>query len=225
MNETDPAADAAARDYFTAIETEFIRRRGSPFLLSPKDFELIRRWRELGIPADDVCRGIADAFDRRAERGALSRINSVSYCEGAVLEAWETNASARVGKVRAGSEEGDTESVLDRLSDALTRSAAGNPAASDAIGNAVKAVRKLQGAGRSAEQIEASLARLEKKLLKEAAGSLPDGVMAEIEAEADRRLSGDREAMEARAFQRTRDVLVRRRLRQVLGIPRLSLLG
>ena len=225
MNETDPAADAAVRDYFTAIETEFIRRRGSPFLLSPKDFELIRRWRELGIPAGDVCRGIADAFDRRAERGALSRINSVSYCEGAVLEAWEKNASARVGKGHPGSEEGDTASALERLAESLARAAQENPAAAEVIENAGKAVRKLQGAGRSAEQIETSLARLEKKLLKEAAASLPASLLAAIEAEADRRLAGDRGAMEGRAFQRTRDVLVRRRLRAELGIPRLSLLG
>src|SRR5258708_3467649 len=129
MSETDPGTDGAGRDYFTAIETEFIRRRGSPFLLSPKDFALIRRWRELGIPAADVCLGIGEAFDRRAERGAVSRINSVSYCEGAVLEAWERNASARVGKGRADPEERDMASELEELAGKLAAAALLRPSA------------------------------------------------------------------------------------------------
>src|SRR5512146_17946 len=90
--------DDAAREYFSSIEAEFIRRRGTPFLLSPKDYALARRWHALGIPAGDVCAGIAEAFDRREERGAAGRVNSLAYCEGAVLEAWERRASARVGR-------------------------------------------------------------------------------------------------------------------------------
>jgi hypothetical protein len=225
MNETDPGAEAAGREYFTAIETEFIRRRGSPFLLSPKDFALIRRWRELGIPAADVCLGIGEAFDRRAERGALSRINSVSYCEGAVLEAWERNASARVGKAHDDSGERETASALEGLAESLARAAREHPGAREAIAGAEKSIRKLRDDVRPAEQIEASLARLEKKLLKDAASALPEPAIRAIEADADRRLAGDRETMEARAFEKTRAVLIRRRLRAELGIPRLSLLG
>ncbi|MGH9440870.1 MAG: hypothetical protein ACRD16_01200 [Thermoanaerobaculia bacterium] len=225
MSETDPGTDAAGREYFTAIETEFIRRRGSPFLLSPKDFELIRRWRELGIPAADVFRGIAEAFDRRAERGAQTRINSVSYCEGAVLEAWERNASARVGKPPAGGEPSDVASALDRMCEELERAADEGSAAREAIAGAVRRLRKLAGEGRSPEEIEASLGRLEKKLLREAAAALPPETLAAIEKEEQGRLAGDRTAMEPRAFDRTRDVLIRRRLRVELGIPRLSLLG
>ena len=229
MSETDPGADAAGREYFTAVETEFIRRRGSPFLLSPKDYDLIRRWRELGIPSADVCLGIADAFDRRAERGALTRINSVSYCEGAVLEAWERNASARVGKTPARPEEGDAGAALDALSEALERAGekcvAANPAARPAIETASRALRKLRAAGRSPEQIESSLARIEKKLLKDAAAALPEETLRSLEEDADRRLAGDRRSMEDRALARTRDVLIRRKMRAELGIPRLSLLG
>ena len=224
MSETDLAADRVGREYFTAIETEFIRRRGSPFLLSPKDFALIRRWRELGIPVADVCLGIAEAFDRRVERGALSRINSVSYCEGAVLEAWERNASARVGKGQALPEERDTASELEELAGKLAETALLWPAAADSLSRAEKRVRKLERSGRSPEQIERSLSRLEKNLLKEIAGSLPEEERRSIERDAELRLTSDRDRMEARAFEKTREILIRRNLRARFGIPRLSLL-
>src|SRR5512142_933939 len=107
------ADEEQGRQYFTEIETEFIRRRGTPFLLSPKDYALVRRWFELGIPAADVCAGIAEAFDRREERGAAAKVNSLSYCEGAVLEAWERRASARVGRP----ETAEAEEVAPRLAE------------------------------------------------------------------------------------------------------------
>src|SRR5512146_195736 len=107
------ADEPAAREYFSAIETEFIRRRGTPFLLSPKDYALARRWFVLGIPAADVCAGMLEAFDRREARAAAGKVNSLSYCEGAVLEAWERRASARVGRPDAS----EAEAVEPRLAE------------------------------------------------------------------------------------------------------------
>ncbi len=225
MSETDRAAEAADREYFTAIETEFIRRRGSPFLLSPKDYALIRRWRELGIPAADVRLGIADAFDRRAERGAMSRINSVSYCEGAVLEAWERGASARVGKGESRPEDRDTPRELEALAATLLRAGEQAPPAAEPLSRAEASVRKLASSKRNPEQIESALGRIEKKLLKEIGASLAENDRRSMEEEIDRRLGADRERMESRAFERTRDVLIRRSLRSRFGLPRLSLLA
>jgi hypothetical protein len=223
MSETDRGADAF-REYFTAIETEFIRRRGSPFLLSPKDFALIQRWRELGIPLGDVLLGIAEAFDRRVERGALTKINSVSYCEGAVLEAWERNASARVGKEGAEPGRLDTDAILERLAEAMESAGNGRKELSEPALKASRSIRRLKASGRSAEQIEDSLMRLEKRFLRDAAAALAAEEYAAIEAEVDRRMDPDRNTMETRALHRTREILIRRKLRAQLGVPRLSLL-
>ena len=37
------------RAYFAAAEAAFIARRGTPFLLSPKDFALLKEWHALGV--------------------------------------------------------------------------------------------------------------------------------------------------------------------------------
>src|ERR1043165_6993714 len=93
MSETE-----ADREFFAAAEAAFIRRRGTPFLLSPKDFEFLKDWRALGVPIEAIEQGIDDAFSRREERGAVGRGNSVSYCRDAVLLAWERRSEAMVGR-------------------------------------------------------------------------------------------------------------------------------
>lgn len=80
MNETEED-----RAYYGAAEAAFIARRGTPFLLSPKDFALLKEWRALGIPIEAVEAGLDDAFTRRAERAAAGRVNSLSYCRDAIL--------------------------------------------------------------------------------------------------------------------------------------------
>src|SRR5512134_2652809 len=102
------------REYFAAAEAAFVRRRGTPFLLSPKDFALLKEWRALGVPIEAVESGIDDAFTRREERGAVGRVNSLSYCRDAVLEAWERRAETARGKGGAG-EAVDAAAALGRL--------------------------------------------------------------------------------------------------------------
>ena len=87
------------RGYYQAAEAAFIRRRGTPFLLSPRDFALLKEWRALGVPIEAIEQGIDEAFSRREERSAgRGRVNSLSYCRDAVLEAWERRLQTSVGR-------------------------------------------------------------------------------------------------------------------------------
>lgn len=223
MSETASGApDAAARAYFSTIEAEFIRRRGTPFLLSPKDYALARRWFALGIPLEDVTAGIADAFDRREAREASGRVNSLSYCEGAVLEAWERRASGRVGKAAAPPE---TEDVTARLAAIETALDALAPRFASAAEGARRTLARLRASGKSPEQVERSLGRAEKTLLREVDALLSDEERAAIVRDVDVRLGSGTDSMRDSALERTREVLVRQRLRSAFSVPRLSLLA
>ena len=209
------------RTYFTEIEAEFIRRRGTPFLLSPKDYALARRWFALGIPAADVCVGIGDAFEGRAERGASGRVNSLGYCEGAVLDAWERRASARVGRP-AEAAAGEIATGLGALRETL---GGVDARFAEPAGAAQTALARLAASGKPPAEIERSLARIDKKLLREVEEILSAEERERIQAEVDRRLGGDAADMDERALRRTRDVLARHRLRALFRLPRLSLLS
>ena len=50
-------------NYFTEIEDAFVRRRGKHLMLSPMDWALIERWKELNVPLHIVLRGIEKSFD------------------------------------------------------------------------------------------------------------------------------------------------------------------
>jgi len=223
MSETGSGApDDAGRVYFSTIEAEFIRRRGTPFLLSPKDYALARRWFDLGIPLEDVTTGVADAFDRRDARAAAGKVNSLSYCEGAVLEAWERRASGRVGKALAPAEPENVTARLEAIEATLDALA---PRFALAADGARRALARLKASGKSPEEIERSLARAEKSLLREVDAMLTAEERAAIARDVEGRLGAGAASMEDAALKRTRDVLVRQRLRTAYSVPRLSLLA
>src|SRR5215813_2387801 len=85
-------------NYFTEIEEEFVKRRGSHMLVSPLDWTLIETWKQRGIPLHIVLRGINssfDGFDRRLSRGR--KINSLFFCQQEVEALFQEYAESRVG--------------------------------------------------------------------------------------------------------------------------------
>jgi hypothetical protein len=225
MNETVPGAEPDEREYYSAVESEFIRRRGTPFLLSPKDFQLIRQWRRAGIPHEDVVAGIDEAFARRAQRGALAKINSLSYCEGAVLEAWEARARARVGKARP-AEEGsiDPGQVLEEIRRELVLFRERDRRVVAAADRALASLGRLARASRSAETIDAALARIERRLLAEIKEAIDPDEVERIDEECRRLLGAEADSMEEAAARRTLSALGRRKIRERFEVPRLTLL-
>src|SRR5580765_1463435 len=161
------------REYYQAAEAAFIRRRGTPFLLSPRDFSQLKEWRALGVPIEAIEQGIDDAFSRREERSAMGKVNSLSYCRDAVLEAWERRSQTSVG--RGSFAPGEVENVAPAvlaLADQLEALASRRPDLAAPLESAARSLAKLAKSGRAADTMEASLARLDKRLAGDLAESL-----------------------------------------------------
>jgi hypothetical protein len=109
----DPGLDEAG--YATRIEDAFIAERGTPFLVSAKDWSLIRGWREAGVPADTVVRAVREAFERRRARGQAGKISSLAYCADAVAERWEMERRGLVGKEDSPPEAPDAAATREKL--------------------------------------------------------------------------------------------------------------
>lgn len=76
-------------EYFARIERQFGVRRGGQLMLSPRDWQRIEGWQRKQIPLEVVLRGINRAFDYfEASAGRIRRINSLSYCEQHIYDAW-----------------------------------------------------------------------------------------------------------------------------------------
>jgi hypothetical protein len=213
------------RAFYAAAEAAFIRRRGTPFLLSPTDFALLKQWRALGVPLEAVEAGIDDAFTRREERSAIGRVNSLSYCGDAVLEAWERRAQTARGK---GSglvgPEPDAHAALAELVRRLEEARRSRPDLDAPLSSALRSLTRLEKAGKRPAEIEVSLARLDRRLAGELYEALGKPERAELDRQVTVLLSGAGDRMDPTTAEKTRRALSRREVRERLALPRLSLL-
>ena len=213
------------RAWYEAVEAAFIRRRGTPFLLSPSDFALLKEWRRLGVPLEAVEIGIDEAFGRREERQAVGRVNSLSYCRDAVLEAWERRAETSRGKGgSSGGPEPDAKAALANLAERLDAARVRRPDLSAPLESALRSISRLVASGKASEDIEASLARLDRRLARELAEGLPESERSDLDAEVSRLLAGAAARMDPQTLEKTTRALTRRAVRERLELPRLSLL-
>lgn len=217
-----PGADPERRDrdYFEAIEEEFIRLRGAPLLLSPADWRLAQQWRQEGIPLTLVLESVRDVFARRAERAAASatapkrRVGSLRYCRAAVEKAWSTYRELGAAPpVRRRPAAIDVPARLGALASAL-------PATLEGVDAWRRRLLALSG---PAPEVEARLAELDVELARLAFESLPPSEREAVLAGADEALARMAGRVDKERLADLRQRLVRRSVHERLGLPLLSL--
>src|SRR5213595_2548636 len=85
-------------DYFNEIESHFAARRGTPFILSAKDWALMKKWHGDGVPLPVILEAIDSVFEKNDSSGRHKVISSLSYCRHAVKELWEDRKNLYVGE-------------------------------------------------------------------------------------------------------------------------------
>jgi hypothetical protein len=188
-------------EYFTEIESHFAMRRGTPFVVNPKDWALMQEWHAAGIPLPVVIEAIDSVFDRFDAKNR--KVNGLSFCKYAVKELWQERKELQIGAEGASPEE-NVEPLLQELAARLETT----PAASFAA-----RVRALAHE-RSVPRVEEQLMELEQELID---ALLP--LASELRAEAHALTSGADEKTRAR----TEEAHLRRLVREKFGVPRLTL--
>src|SRR5262245_28856589 len=85
-------------NYYTEIEDEFVKRRGSHLWVSPLDWSLIETWKQRGVPLHIVLRGINSSFDSHDQRLSRGRkVNSLFYCQQEIEAMFLEYCESRVG--------------------------------------------------------------------------------------------------------------------------------
>lgn len=214
------------RAYYAAGEAAFVARRGTPFLLSPRDFALLKEWRAIGVPIEAVEAGIDEAFGRREERGATGRVNSLAYCRDAVLTAWERRAETAVGRgAGRGEVPAEVAPALQGLAARLEEVARAHPELTEKLGSGERSLERLAKSSKEPGEVEASLARLDRRLCNELFDALDDEARARIEKRVEDVLAKARVRMDRETEEKTRRALTRRLLREELRLPRLTIVG
>jgi hypothetical protein len=189
-------------DYFLEIESHFVQRRGTPFpILGPKDWELMKKWSEDGVPLPVVLEAIDSVFDKREAKG--KKVNSLTYCKHAVKEMWDERKELQVGAEGLSPEE-SPQARLDALATVLESTPAADYAPR------VRELAKEQ----TLPRIEDALMELETLLIEELLLRAPH-----LREEATALAAGADEKSRARSM----DAHLRRLVREEFAIPRLTI--
>ena len=197
----------AAGDYFLEIEAHFAMRRGTPFILSAKDWTLMKSWFDDGVPLAVVIEAIDSVFEKNEASGRRKVISSLSYCKHAVKEVWRDRKD-----LYAGSSEAPPEENVGELLEALAVDV--EPVSADTAAK----IRDL-AAEKSVPRIEERLIEVEHDLLGRLLASLPDDERRAIEQPSASIIAD----VDEKTRQRTHEANLRRRVREKFALPRLTL--
>jgi len=231
--------------YFTEIEDTFIRRRSKHLMLSPIDWALIESWKERGVPLHVALRGIEHAFDSYESKKRKRSVKSLLYCQEEVEAQYAEWLESRVG-----SHDEKPESSADVSSDAtpfsrdvvvahLSRSldtlmelAKDREAQRDELSEALARAHTLLSAIRDeyvdaarpdTRKLEDSLTGVDRLLDSAITATIPAEQLKSSIQSVEAQIKPYKRQMDKAAYEQTRDNLLRRRLREHFGLPRLSL--
>lgn len=213
-------------DFYRQVEELFASFRGVPHLLSPRDFQLLRRWWAEEVPLEAVRGGLAEVSARRHEKGETDPVVSLSYCRHAVERHARRLAEMRVGSAPEPDEHDDRRPAapaVNALAGLLDRRAAGlagrMPQVAEAVAATASEVRGV--AGLPSVPLEERLFDLDAALLSACWRALPVRLRDEIDGRAGEaaRATATGDGID-RAHRAIRD----RELRRLLELPRLELL-
>jgi len=233
-------------NYFTEIEDEFVKRRGSHILISPLDWSLIETWRQRAIPLAIVLRGINASFDtyeRLPRRGR--KVNSLFYCQQEVEASFERYCESRVGGTQTNLESSTgvpqssesqfaLETVIAYLTERceaierLRENSVDRYNLAETFARAARRLRDLieglEATGVVApERLESDLTRTEELILEGLRESTAADELNRMQRDAQKKLKIYKEGMGQEVYEQTLRNYLAQRLRERFAVPRLSL--
>ncbi len=215
-------------------------------MLSPMDWALIEGWKERGVPLHVVVRAIEHAFDSHQSKQRKRSVKTLLYCQEEVEAQYAEWLESRVGS----HEDQDTEkqsadeskspfprdAVLQHLARSLDhlselyeeRRQTTADEFSEVLLRAVTLLSEIKddyasAAAPDARKLEDSLTGIERMLDDAIRVAVSDSELESASAEIEAQVKPYKRHMDKAAFQQTRDNLLRKRLREHFGVPRLSL--
>jgi len=210
-------------DYFLEIEAHFAQLRGTPFVVSAKDWALIKSWNDESVPLAIVIEAIDRCFEKREKSGRKGTISSIAYCRHAVKELWAERRDLQVGGEGA-VPEADPQSLLEELARTIEETAGRQDAGMALRLSAVAEQVRASSSGKSVPQIEEQLMTIEHDMIESLLGMMPEGERDALREEAEQLLAGYG-SLDVEVIRKSRDANLRRLFRKKYALPRLSLFG
>jgi uncharacterized coiled-coil DUF342 family protein len=211
-------------------------------MLSPIDWALIESWKERGVPLHVALRGIEHSFDSYEAKKHKRTVKTLLYCQEEVEAQYAEWRESRVGSHDEKAEAqtaSDTspfsrDAILDHLArtldeiQRLSDERKEEDTFGDALARAVALLTEIRddyatSANPDTRKLEESLTGIDRLLDDSIRAVVKETELASILSEIDSQMRPYKRHMDKPAFEQTRDNLMRKRLRDHFGVPRLSL--
>jgi transcriptional regulator with XRE-family HTH domain len=219
--------------YYAEVESYFVERRGSPLFISPGEWHLVSRWEELGIPLSVVKEGIDRVFERPKSR---LKPRKLGYCRQTVESTFRRFREARLGLREGESESAVSAAVsaqLNEIKDRLQAAEERFGSRSERFARALGEISALVASAIEQDQagpsptrlpeLEDALTEADRRLIEEAETVVEEPVRAALRKQAASTLEPYRERMPKKVYRSALESAYRRRLRQKLELPVMSL--
>ncbi|MCP4896485.1 MAG: hypothetical protein GY906_05870 [bacterium] len=219
--------DAREIEYYRQIEDLFATLRGTPHILSPKDFQLLRTWWTCDVPLTAVMAGMSEVFLHHRERQEKTPIVSLSYCRHAIERHARRLAEAAVGigeqgDVTPGEDEDRSELIAELTTTLRDRQGDLADEEPDAAQVVARIADQLERVGDlPSDQLEEHLYGLEQALLSGCLDALTPSTRETVENAARNRAQASGATGES--LDRTLRAMLDREVRRHLNLPRLEL--
>jgi|GEM_PF-3241347 len=225
-------------EYFKLIEDYFVQKRGNPMLLSPKEWALIREWRDAQIPAEVVFRAIDRGFEKKQSDDDKVPV-SLNYFRRIVKGEYKRFLKAREGletgdKETGGETSENIQQYLEKLVGNLEESSKqarekGNQAMADLLqgcreklsSQVLQPFRENQSA--ELQRVEHQLTLLEKEIEQLLLQTISESQLNKFREDAMRDLKSFQDKIEFPVYQEMITRALIKSVRKVYNIPRLSL--
>lgn len=209
-------------DYFLEIEAHFAFRRGTFFILSGKDWALMKSWHDESIPLAIIIEALDQCFDNHAKSGRKRVISGLRFCRHAVKGLWAERRDLAIGRTGELPEQ-DPKALVERLAARVSECAirCEGDAMREKIERAGHRVLETAALG-SVQKIEERLLEIESELISDLVVLLPSEEIVRVNADVERAFIGQ-SRIDEKVLTRTREANLRRHVRGAIGLPPLSL--
>jgi hypothetical protein len=203
---------------------------------------LIESWKERGVPLHVALRGIEHAFDSHEAKKQKRTVKTLLYCQEEVEAQYAEWLDSRVGSHEAAESETEDDKSpfpraavlqhLDRSLQELAALANEREPKEDELGEVLERELSLLAEIRNdyasasqpdSRKLEESLTGIERLLDSAMLGAIGEDELTSMRTEVEAQLKPYKRHMDKEAFAQTRDNLLRKRIREYFGVPRLSL--
>jgi hypothetical protein len=213
--------------YLEKVESFFVNKRKKGLIISPKDWLVIERWQQEGIPLRIVLKGIENTFKNvdSSAIGGKSKIHRLSYCEAEIRNLWEKKAATPVTNEEEFSPATSLNQVVSTLKDAAAQQQGEIARVILHFADEVTRMRdKTTQANTSAIEWEIRLREGLANLADRLQTLVDQEKLKSIQRAVEDRLQDYRRAMEVETYRKTFHTLLQDRLLESVGISELSIL-